>query len=264
MGNAKRRNRRGECQKIRLILALIFFLAGLVIRFFSIPGMQFSCYLCWGIAVLLLLWSALDRLGRKKERLGHVLKGILTLGILTVFALFLVAEGFVLSGARTENREHADCLLILGAGVDGTVPSLTLQNRLDAALAYLNAHEEIPVVVSGGQGRGEALSEAAAMKQYLLAHGLPEHQIYMEDQARNTEENMAYSKKKMEQEGIPHKTVAVVTSEFHLYRARKIAEAYGMKTVGIAAETPYFILRVNYFMREAFALLKQVIFSPIS
>jgi uncharacterized SAM-binding protein YcdF (DUF218 family) len=264
MGNVKRGNRGINRQKIRLLSALLLVLLGLILRFFSIPGMQFSCYLLCGVAVLLLLWSGIDKMGRKKARLAHGLKGVLTLCILAGLAAFLTAECFVLSGARTELQKPADCILILGAGVDGTVPSLTLQKRLDAALAYLEVHPEVPVVVSGGQGRNEALSEAAVMAQYLQDHGIPETQIYLEDQARNTEENIAYSKARMKEEHLPHETVGVVSSEFHLYRAKKIAQSQGMQAIGIAAQTPYVILRVNYFVREAFALLKQAAFSPIS
>lgn len=264
MGSIKRRNRGMNRQNIRLISALVLVLFGLVLRFFSIPGMQFSFYLLCGVAVLLFFWSAIDAMGRKKERLAHGLKGVLTLCILAGIAAFLTAECFVLSGARTETQKSADCILILGAGIDGTEPSLTLQKRLDAALAYLETHPGLPVVVSGGQGKREVTTEASVMARYLQEHGIAENQIYLEDQARNTEENIAYSKVIMEEKGFPHETVGVVSSEFHLYRAKKIAESQGMQTTGIAAETPYMILRVNYFIREAFALLKQAAFSPIS
>ena len=261
MGNTRKRTGKVSKQKIRLVAAILIFVLGFVLRFLTITGMQFSFYLCCGTSFFLLVWCGVNMLEQSRiKTLGHALKALLTLFLLAGSAVFLVAEAFVLSGARTTINVQADCLLILGAGVDGTVPSLILQSRLEAAQSYWEIHPSIPIVVSGGQGAGEDISEAKAMQTYLINHGIPENCIYLEDQSRNTEENMQYSKALMEKEHIPHETVAVVSNEFHLYRARILAEDVGLQTIGVSAKTPYLILKINYFIREAFALLQQTVF----
>lgn len=262
MGDTRRGYRGISRQAIRLIAMSLIFLLGFALQCLAIKGLRFLCYLCCGISLLLLLWSGLDVLEQRgKKKTGRLCKSVLTLFILAGSAMLLVSGAFVVSGAHTETGQKADCVLILGAGVHGSTLSLALQSRLDAALSYLAEHPSLPVIVSGGQGRGEDLSEAEAMRRYLTEHHIPNGQIYMEDQSRNTKENMVFSKALMEREQISHQTVAVVSSEFHLYRAKRLAASAGMHAVGVAAKTPYWLLRVNYFMREAVALLQQAVFS---
>ena len=250
MGNARERTRTMSGQKIRLVAAVLIFIFGLFLRFFTIAGMQFSFYLCCGIALLLLLWCGIHRIENSRwVMLGHLFKGILTLFVIAGCAVFLVAEAFILSSAQTTTDVQADSILILGAGVDGTVPSPILQSRLDAALSYWEQYPNTPIIVSGGQGAGETISEAKAMQTYLINHGIPEQYIYLEDQSRNTEENMRFSKSIMDREHIPYETIAIVSNEFHLCRAKLLAKDAGFQSIGIAAETPYTILKVNYYVR---------------
>ena len=88
---------------------------------------------------------------------------------------------------------------------------------------------------------------------------MPAWQIILEDRSRTTAENMRFSKEIMEEMNLPHDTVALVSNEFHLYRAEKLAEAAGLHAVGMGAGTPYLLLRINYFLREAFAVLPQLL-----
>ena len=153
---------------MRLVAALLIVVIGVILRFFTIPGMRFSFYLCCAASGLLLLWCGLDLLAQSRiGGLGRFLKGVLTLLILTVCAMAAVSEGFILSAAYAPAPDRADCLLILGAGLNGTKPSLSLKVRLDKAIDYWKTHSGVPMVVSGGRGPGEAISEAEAMRRYL-------------------------------------------------------------------------------------------------
>jgi uncharacterized SAM-binding protein YcdF (DUF218 family) len=153
-------------------------------------------------------------------------------------------------------------VIVLGAGVNGTVPSLSLRVRLDAALDYLNEHPDMPVIVSGGQGGGEAISEAECMARYLIAHGIEESRIIREDRSTSTRENFAFSIELMVQNGIdPADAFVFVTSDYHICRAARMAGvpwAYG-----VAARLPhgayYTALEVNYFLREAAALAWEIV-----
>ena len=209
--------------KASWILAIVLVIAGCVLRF-AMPGHDFLGYTLWGIAVLVLLWARLHRVGR------------------TVLSV-LVCAGLIVFA-----------IIVLGAGVNGSTPSLSMCNRLDAALDYLGANPDALAVVSGGQGDGEDITEAEAMADYLTAHGIDSARIVQEDQSRTTRENLENSFAILRARGYaPADGVGIVTSEYHLCRAKRMARALGAEPVGIAAETTLPSMRINYFIREAFA-----------
>ena len=145
---------------------------------------------------------------------------------------------------------------MLGAGVNGETPSLTLRTRIDAAAAYLEEHPDVPVVLSGGQGPGEAITEAECMRRALVRRGVDESRLYPEERSTSTQENLRYSRAILEELGVDlTQRVAIVTSDYHLCRARLM---WGGDTAAVPAHLPsalYFqCLTVNYFIREAFGL----------
>ncbi|MBA9025106.1 YdcF family protein [Peribacillus huizhouensis] len=153
---------------------------------------------------------------------------------------------------QKEASNHADYLIVLGAQVRGTVPSLALQYRINTAADYLTKNKSTIAIVSGGQGNGEDISEAEAMKQGLVKCGIDESRIIMEDRSTSTYENIKYSKLL-----IPKGAVRgfIVTNDFHVYRAEKIAASQGLKLQGISAETPKVVL-VKSYIREYMAITK--------
>lgn len=229
--------------KPSLILAILFIIAGCVLRF-TMPGHDFLGYTLWGAAVLVFLLARLHRVGR-------IVLGVLVCAGMIVFAVFEIP---VVRDARTDTDTHPDAIIVLGAGVNGSTPSLSMCNRLDAALTYLNANPGALVIVSGDQGEGEDITEAAAMADYLTAHGIDSARIVQEDQSRTTRENLENSFAILRARGDdPADGVGIVTSEYHLYRAKRMARALGADPAGIAAETTLPTMRINYFIREAFA-----------
>ena len=151
-------------------------------------------------------------------------------------------------------------MVVFGAGLNGAAPSLSLTSRLEAALAYAEDWPEIPIVVSGSQGRGEDISEARCMADWLAGRGVPPERIYLEEQAGNTEENVRYSQALLASLGVPAGAeVALVSSDYHLCRARLL---WGEGAVPVGARLPgrYFPLTVNYYVREAFAVAEALVF----
>ena len=137
-------------------------------------------------------------------------------------------------------------------------------NRLEAALDYLEAYPDAVAIVSGGQGAGEDVTEASAMHDWLVAHGMPESRIVQEDQSTSTRENLENSFAIIRSRGgDPADGVAVVSSEYHLYRAKQMARALGAKPLGVAAETTLPTMRANYFIREAFAAAYMQVFGVL-
>ena len=199
----------------------------------------------------------MKKLGKLKSAgLALLAAGVLTL-LAAGFALFAVLEIRVLSWARTDRETPVTAVIVLGAGVNGTEPSLSLWTRLDAALSYVKDRPDIPIVVTGSQGRGEDISEARCMADWLTARGVPQERIILEEQATNTEENIRYSLELLEQRTIAG-NIAVVSSDYHLCRA---AAYLGGNMVPVAARMParYWPLTVNYYIREAFGLAAMVL-----
>lgn len=232
---------------IPVFLAAVFAVLGSFFQF-ALIGYQTIALLCWSVSVLILLFL----LCRKKRlrRLRIVLIALICLGIAAVGIL----EIPIVRSARTDPGE-ADYLIVLGAGVNGTVPSLSLTDRLKAAQQYLLEHPSCVAIVTGGQGAGESITEAEAMRRWLENVGVPSERILMEPQATKTEENIAFSLDLLRRRGVENASLAIVSSEYHLYRAKSIARAQGVaEPLGVAAKTSYPVLRLNYFLREAFAV----------
>lgn len=239
--------------KLSLILAGVCILAGCVFRF-AMPGHDFIGYLLWLLAVLIFAFPRLSKTWR------IVLAALLVLGA----AVFAVFEAPVISNAKTDADPQSDYLIVLGAGVNGSAPSLSMVNRLEAALDYLETYPDAVAIVSGGQGAGEDVTEASAMRDWLVAHGMPESRIVQEDQSTSTRENLENSFAIIRSRGgDPADGVAVVSSEYHLYRAKQMARALGAKPLGVAAETTLPTMRANYFIREAFAAAYMQVFGVL-
>ena len=183
-----------------------------------------------------------------------LIKVLFTVGML----IFVGVESFIVwSGFKSVPGEACDFIIVLGAQVRGNAPSLTLQYRLDSAYDYLIANPQTKAVLSGGQGPDEIMTEAEAMKRYLIEKGIQEERLILEDQSTSTYENLKYSFAIID-EIKENSTISIVTNRFHILRARMIASDMGKEVGGIGAKN-YFYLIPNYYFREFFAVLKEAI-----
>ena len=185
------------------------------------------------------------------ERLGCIeLFGVLLLAFfLAVFFTCLLIG----SGMRRSKKGPCRYLIVLGAQVSGRRITDSLKLRLDRAKEYLIQNEETLVIVSGGRGKGEEISEAEAMASYLMENGIAKERIFQEDQSRTTRENLLFSAAFMEERGC---LVGIVSNHFHLYRALQYAKAAGYSNVCPIAAGCNPVLCVNYMVRECFAIWK--------
>lgn len=244
------------------ILAVVL-LAAAALCLTVLPGARFSGCLAIALAgvcvlaVLLGRWAERSAAGRICQR---VFRGALAAGLL----LFLTVEGVLLfHGERDDSALPVDAVIVLGAGVNGETPSLILRSRIDTAAAYLEQHPDVPVVLSGGQGPGESISEAEAMRRALWTNSEAWNARYLlEDKSTSTAENLAFSKAVLQEHGVDTETavIAVVTSDFHCFRAHLIARREGLTVIDIPAEVPWRLLEANYYIREFFALGKTLVF----
>ncbi len=172
-------------------------------------------------------------------------------------AYFCFVESFIIKNARTDKEPGRDYLIVLGAAVYGDQPSLTLIRRMEGARDYLLAYPDSVAIVSGGMGPGETVTEAQAMHDWLRAQGIPEERILMEPEATSTQENLSFSFDIIRSRGDePDGNVAVVSSAYHLYRAKLMARNMGVDAAGVAAPWGYFFVMLNYFIREAFGVTR--------
>ncbi len=180
-----------------------------------------------------------------------------------VFLLFIVLAlaGIVLAaaasaaiiGAASKKIPANTPAVVLGCAVKGTRPSRVLQERIDAAYAYLQENPQAVCILSGGQGKGEDISEAECMYRALVRAGISGDRLYLEEESVNTRQNLEKSEKilkRLEKE----EAVAVISSEFHLYRGRWWAGKLGYQNYGYAAKTDWKYLP-TLFLREVIAVV---------
>lgn len=174
---------------------------------------------------------------------------------LLCLCFFLAVEGYVISGMRQPSAPGCDYLIVLGAAVRGEAPATPLLLRMQTALAYLRDNPETIAIASGGQGRGEDISEAECIRRYLASNGIEADRILMEAHSSDTLENLRNSYRLIP-EGA---SVGIVSNSFHLSRARLIARLNGHPdAAGIPAPT-LLPLGIHYVVREFFAVVKLLI-----
>lgn len=194
------------------------------------------------------------RFGKKPLKIiASILMGTALCGL-------LIVEIPILKAASEQPDPDADYIVVLGAAVYGETPSITLEHRLEGAARYLEANPRTKAVVSGGQGAGEDISEAECMRRYLIAHGIAEERILIEDRSTSTKENLAFSEAVIKTDGGKTDRIVLVSSAYHLYRARRMAAAMGMQAGGFAGSDGYPIYMFGMYLREAAAVLMLWIF----
>ena len=170
----------------------------------------------------------------------------------------------VLTGAHDQVKGDPQIMVILGCQVKPWGPSILLQDRLDTALAYLEEHPGMTVVVSGGQGPDEPESEAKCMADYLTEHGVAGEQILLEDQSHNTLQNLIYTERLLDEQGIGNEEdIVVVSNGFHLARVRMLWGRVwdgGGELSTLAAPSSHGPSRLKMYIREPLALVKSFLF----
>lgn len=185
---------------------------------------------------------------------------IIKWGFIAAYALFALLFSFttvlILKNSAMPKDTKADAVIVLGAAVRGSTPSVQLAFRLERALEYHRENPDAVIVVSGGQGHDEAYPEAEVMKKWLVARGIPEERIIEELQATSTEENFLFSKALIDKAlgGTEHE-IAFVTNRFHVFRSERIAKKLGIDAFGIAA-SEFKPTLLNDYLRECAAIVQ--------
>jgi uncharacterized SAM-binding protein YcdF (DUF218 family) len=232
---------------------MMFLLAGVIVYAF-VSGCKFLGIVFCGVAAicainnLLAIWQ---------ERKGvRLIKTVWSALVILGLAAALITVIPVLQGPA-DTGIPSDYVIVLGAGVRGTEPSEILADRIQMAADYLQKNPEAICIATGGMGDDENISEAQCIYDHLTAMGVEGSRIWMEDKATSTIENFRYSIALIEEKtGKVPDAVTVLSNEFHLYRASRMAEDCGLEANFIVAPTSKPLIRISYTIREIFALWK--------
>lgn len=183
---------------------------------------------------------------------------LITVILITLAAAFIAVEALILIYGRKPYSDDADIVLILGARVYGSTPSPALSMRLDKALEYLQSNMDAVILVSGAKGSGEDVTEAHAMREYLVERGILEDRVILEEESTNTYENIRNSLNILggNQDG---RRLLIVSNNFHVLRAKLIARKLGWDAGTLGSASPPSVV-LQYHIREFFGIMKSLIF----
>ena len=228
------------------VLAVLAFLLK-----FVLPGYGFSALICLILIALILFYSWMPVVGLKFPVLAKALTRICTVCLILGVLAAAVTEVFVIKASFGNPKEQVEYMVVLGAKVRESGPSLALWERIWAAADYLEENPDTIAIVSGGQGDDEPMTEAKAMYDELVALGIDPERVWMEEKATSTWENMNFTLNQIEEKtGERPAKLGIVSNEYHLFRAGLFADKCGVEAVGIPARTTRLSQKVNHFMRE--------------
>ena len=232
------------------ILAILCILYGFLILSLRSGTLFFAVWFALGVFFGVLALASRYHLWQKIPAAGRITALAL---IAACAAVFIFTEARIIREFGRTAEEDLDYLIVLGAQVRETGPSVVLQYRLDAAAAYLEENPDTHCIVSGGQGVNEPFPEAEGMRRYLEEKGIAPERILMEAESGSTEENIRNSMQLLDPET---DRVGIVTNNFHVYRGCALAEKAGIRHVsGIAAPSKWLYFP-NNMLREFFGVVK--------
>ncbi|MFT8887489.1 MAG: YdcF family protein [Ethanoligenens sp.] len=238
---------------------------GLLLMATALPPMQLKVMNSFvlmpvflGVAVIFLpalLWLIRRLCGRYARPVLRLLAAV----CIMVLGWLLVSFGVIFAHSFGETPPQDATVVVLGAKVQGKVPTIDLMGRIDAAGTYLRAHPRAFCIATGGKGPEEAITEAESIRDTLIwRHGIDPSRIAMDDTSTNTMQNLHNARTIIRKKGLSTH-VALVSDGFHLYRAGIIARRKGLTPYGVPADTDW-RLQGYLYLREIFALPKTLLF----
>ena len=188
-----------------------------------------------------------------KEQLQLAFDTAVPAAVILIIGLLVVGttEAIIIRKSFGDPKQQVDYTVVLGAKVNRHGPSVSLWDRICGAYEYAIDHPDTILILSGGQGTDEPITEAECMYRELVELGISPKQLRMEDDATSTWENLKFSLDLIEAEtGTRPKKIGVLSSEYHLFRASLFAKACDVEFVGVPAKTSRWGQRINHFMRE--------------
>lgn len=193
-----------------------------------------------------------------KHIAGKAVIMLIAMAVCAVVVL-VIAESCFMAGAAMDKPDNKSAtVVVLGCKVVGTQPSMMLGERLDAAYKYLNDNPDAVCILSGGQGADEEMSEARCMYNYLADKGISGDRLIIEEKSASTRENLKFSGDIIKEHNL-NEEIILITNEFHLYRAGKVADSLGLSHKSVPAYTNIWLFP-TYYVRELYGILYEWVF----
>lgn len=242
---------RPDIKKIFIALGVIFAAVALS---HVVSANFFKAFFTLILSAMSLLWAFFSReiKAYTSHGFGRALKLIF---ILALCAMVLGISFLYFYGVNDNPSYDEDAVIILGAGLKGKNLSLTLKNRLDKGLEYAERNKNAKIIVTGGQGHGEDITEAEAMRLYLISKGIDEDRIISEDKATSTYENLMFSSAFLSKGD----RVVIITDGFHIFRSVSMAKMFDLVPTHMHSKSYRPQLPLN-FIRELAAVSKMLVF----
>ncbi|WP_419726178.1 YdcF family protein [Terrisporobacter petrolearius] len=232
-------------------IKLIILLSIPIILALSQWGLSFSTVFVIVSMILIYLLISAKNIDYKNKHTKVIYKIYKVIMMLFITSFILLQSAIIINMYKTKDvnsTNSMNTMIVLGAKVNKDGVSKTLKQRLDKAIEYYNENKHINIIVSGGQGKDEVVTEARAMKNYLVKNGVDKDNIILENKATTTLENIMFSKEIMEDLNLENKAL-IVTSDYHLFRGRFIGSILGVENEGICSISRL-SSRVYYMIRE--------------
>lgn len=244
------------------IFSIISAVSGVLI---SANGVALACgnaknigtYLTIALGIILILIAVFKKL--IKKLLIYPLFKLLSVISCILFVLGIISSSllFMYGKADTVTYEE-EYLIVLGCGLDGNQPSESLKTRLDKTIEYYGQNKNCKIIVTGGQGAGETITEAEAMYIYLTNNGINPDCIIQETAATSTAENFEFSNKLLDG-NLQNSSVVFITNDFHIFRAASLAKLEGISPNHLSSPTPWHSV-IPAYLRENLALVQLFLF----
>lgn len=164
----------------------------------------------------------------------------------------------------TDGAAAEETVIVLGCKTINGHPSMMLAARLETAAEYLAENPQAVCIVSGGKGSDEIESEAATMERFLITKGISKDRIYKEENSRNTEQNLLYSKSVIDEHNLSE-NVVIVSEQYHVYRGMRNAKKQGLVPSALPAPMNRTIWAIpSYWLREIIAITRDYVFDLLN
>ena len=210
---------------------------------------------CAAVLLCVLLFGRIRRACAKSRAFRRIALAVLIL-FCAGLAWSAFLTGLMISGATAAPPESAT-VVVLGSKVSGSVPSADLRVRIEAAAAYLKERPQAVCIACGGQGPGENRTEAEVIRDGLAERGVDPARVLLEDKSTSTEENIGNALSIIGRNGL-NGELAIVTDEYHEFRACSIARKRGVSAWAVPAGTPWYIFSACW-ARELLALTRYLL-----
>lgn len=243
---------------VLMVIGVLGIVDTIVLNIFFDVSIHIGVILPGLVGLFIVFYSLNKLLGIHVFKIPNSLRRVVQVALASFVISFILTELIVINAQIPDQDKRVEYLLILGAGLKGERLSPTLASRMNRGLEYLKAYPTTKVIVSGGQGPDEDITEAEAMRRYLVDNGITQNRIIKEEQSTSTIENLRFSKRIIFQ-NTTSSEILIITSDFHMFRAKMLAKRAGLVPYGLPAKTPYYLLP-NSYLREYFALTKSYLF----